>query len=242
MGTRSQLLLHFLDLEALDDVLLLEIVEALEADAALHALLDLFDVVLEALERRQLAVPDDRAVANETDLGRALDVALGDVRAGDRDALDLEDLADLGLAVHLLDEGRREEAFHGALHVVDGVVDDRVEADLDLVLLGERARLAGRPDVEADDDGLGGDGEVDVALCDGADAGVDDREPDPLARELRERVGDRLDRALDVALDDDSKLLLALVGHALGELLERDLGGGGDEAFRHLAAAALGDL
>ena len=70
------------------------------------------------------------------------------------------------------------------LHVVDRVVDDRVEPDLDLVLLGERAGLAGRADVEADDDRLRRDGEVDVALGDGADGGVDDREADFLGRSL----------------------------------------------------------
>ena len=81
----------------------------------------------------------------------------------------LEDLTDLGLAEHLLDLGGREEAFHRRVDVVDGVVDDVVEADLDALGLGERGGLAGRAHVEADDDRLRGDREVDVALGDAAD-------------------------------------------------------------------------
>src|SRR5690606_30744945 len=57
----SQLLLDLFDLERLEDVLLLDVVEALEADAALEALGDLLDVVLEALERVDLALPDRHA-------------------------------------------------------------------------------------------------------------------------------------------------------------------------------------
>ena len=38
------------------------------------------------------------------------------------------------------------------LHVVDGVVDDRVEPDVDALVLGDLLRLALRAHVEADDD------------------------------------------------------------------------------------------
>src|SRR5580658_4051002 len=166
----SQLLLYFLDLVALDDVLLLDVVVAIEADAALEALGDVLHVLLEALERRQLSVPQDGAVSKEARLGRALDRALGDVAASDRDPLDLEEDANLRSAVLLLDERRGKEPLHRALHVVHRVVDDRVEANLDLVLFGESARLARGSHVEADDDGPRRDGEVDVPLGDRADA------------------------------------------------------------------------
>ena len=101
--------------------------------------------------------------------------------------------------------------------------------------LGERRRLAGRAHVEADEDRLRRDGEVDVALGDGADARVDDGELHPLGRELVERVGDRFDRALHVGLDDDAQLLLIGLGHALDEVLERDLGARGDQVLVTLA-------
>ena len=134
---------------------------------------------------------------------RALDGAVDDHAAGDgADLADLEDLTDLGLAERLLDLRGGEQAFHGLADVVDGVVDDVVEADLDPLALGEARRLAGRAHVEADDDRLRRDGEVDVALGDGADARVDDGDPHLVGRELGERVGHGLDRALHVGLDD----------------------------------------
>src|SRR5687767_13553549 len=105
----SELLLDLFDVEGLDDVLLLHVAVALEGDTALHVLGDFLDVVLEALERVELAFPHHRVVAEEAGVARANDLALDDVRAGDDDAADLEDRADLGLAVRLLDLRRREE-------------------------------------------------------------------------------------------------------------------------------------
>src|SRR6185437_15448559 len=65
-------------LEGLDDVALLQVGEVLEADAALEALADLAHVVLEAAERRDRALPDDRPVAEEADLRAPGDRAVGD--------------------------------------------------------------------------------------------------------------------------------------------------------------------
>src|ERR1019366_6274940 len=237
-----ELLFDLLDVVRLENVLFLEVVESLEADAALEAFGHLARVVLEALEALDLAFPDDGAVADQPDLAGSDDLALGDVAAGDGHVLDLEDLTNLGLAVALLDERRRKQAFHRAAHVFERGVDDRVEAYLDLVLFGERARLAGWPNVESDDDRPRGDGEVHVTLGDGADGRVDDREPGLLGRELDHRLGERFDRALHVALDDDAQLLLAALGVPLREFFERHLGCGRDKALRHLALAALRDL
>ncbi len=98
------------------------------------------------------------------------------------------------------------------------------------------AGLAGGPNVEANDDRLGGDGEVDVALGDGPDGRVDDREANLLARELRQRIGDRLDRPLHVALDDDAQLLLAAVRRSASTALRANtFAPCRDEALRHLA-------
>ena len=49
-----------------------------------------------------------------------------------------------------------------------------MEADLDVLALGDLGGLAVGPDVEADDDGVRGGGEEDVGLGDGADTGVQD--------------------------------------------------------------------
>ena len=62
-------------LVGLDDVALLEVLEVGQADAALEAGLHLAHVVLEALERRDRALPDDRALAEEAHLRAAGDRA-----------------------------------------------------------------------------------------------------------------------------------------------------------------------
>jgi hypothetical protein len=91
------------------------------------------------------------------------------------DLRDLEDLAHLGVAQDLLAQLGREQALGGLLEVVGDVVDDLVRADLDALLLGERAGLARRDDVEPDDDRLGRLGQDHVALGDAADAACSTR-------------------------------------------------------------------
>ena len=59
----------------------------------------------------------------------------------------------------------------------------------------------------------------------GADAGEDDIEIDLLALDLLERGDDRLDRALDVALDDDLEHLVLLVGDSGEKIFQRDARG-----------------
>src|SRR5262245_58990747 len=128
--------LDLFDIVRLDDVAVLDVVVALEADAALGAVLDLARVVLEALEAGELAGPYDDAVADEPHLGGALDAALDDHAAGDgADLADAERGADLCLAELLLHAPRRQQAFHRAAHIVDALVDDVVEADLHALLL-----------------------------------------------------------------------------------------------------------
>ena len=57
-----------LDLVRLDDVADLDVLVPVEADAALEALLDLGDVVLEAAQRADLALVDDAVVAQQPQL------------------------------------------------------------------------------------------------------------------------------------------------------------------------------
>src|SRR3954463_485631 len=79
-----ELALHLARFEDLEDVAFLDVLVPLERDAALITFRDLADVVLEAPQRADPAVPDHRAVAHEADAGAAADDAAGDVRAGDR--------------------------------------------------------------------------------------------------------------------------------------------------------------
>src|SRR5690242_20090064 len=125
---------HLLHLEALDDVAGLDVLIVLEGHAALVAFLDLADLVLEALQRLEGALVDDDVVAQQPDLGAALDDALRHHAAGDlADLGDVEDLADRGIAEEMLAQRRRQEAAERRLQIVDHVVDDRVVADLDAV-------------------------------------------------------------------------------------------------------------
>src|SRR6185436_17583744 len=128
----------FDDLVGLDDVVLLELVPASDHHAALVALLDLADVVLEPAQAADLAFVDLDGVANDPQVGFARDPTLGDHAAGDRaHPGDRERLADLQLAHRDLALDRREQAGHRGAHVVERVVDDVVEPDLDALLLGE---------------------------------------------------------------------------------------------------------
>src|SRR5215471_14754927 len=72
---------------ALDDVADPHVTVVLECHAAFLAGLHFLDLVLEALERRQLAFMHDDVVANQADVGAALHGAVGD--AATRDLADL---------------------------------------------------------------------------------------------------------------------------------------------------------
>src|SRR5207253_1693788 len=100
-GFALRRLRHPLHREDFDDVADLDVVEALERDAALETRLDLADVFLEAAERSDLALPGDDVVAEQAGLGVAAapDRALEDRAAGDHaDLRRLEDLPHLGRA------------------------------------------------------------------------------------------------------------------------------------------------
>src|SRR5262249_49884950 len=120
--------------EHLDDIADLDVVELLEADAALEPGLHLADIVLEPAQRPDLPLVDDDVVADQARLrvAGADDAALGDHAAGNRAVLrDLEGVPHLGDPDADLLERRLEEAGHRLLHLVGDVVDDRVRADLD---------------------------------------------------------------------------------------------------------------
>src|ERR671938_1995766 len=88
----------------LELVAFLDVGEVTQHDAALEAGGDFAHVVVEPAQRLDLAVVDDRPVADEAHLRAAGDATLGDVGAGDRaDARGLEDLADLDVTERLLE-------------------------------------------------------------------------------------------------------------------------------------------
>ena len=210
-----------LDAVALDDVADPHVLVVLERHAALLARLHLGDFVLEALERRQLALMHDDAVADKAHVRAALHDAVGNPAAGDcPDLGNVEQLENLRVAQHRLAQRRRQHPRERGLHIVDEIIDDVVVADLDAGLLGEIARLLVRAHVEPEDHRLRGLGQRHVRLGHAADAAVNDPRHDFVVAELLERSRDRLDRPLDVAFEDDRQLLVPRrlqVAHHVGE-------------------------
>src|SRR5215212_1463043 len=237
---------HLFHAVALDDVADAHVLVALEGHAALLAGRHFARVVLEALELAEPAFVNHDVVADEPDMGAALDHAVEDAAARDlADLRDVEDLEDLRLAEPLLAQRRGEKARHRRLHVVHEVVDDVVVADLDAGPLGGLAGLLVGADVEAEHDRAGGLRQRDVGFRDGADAGLDHAGRDLFVAGLLERADDRLGGALDVGPDDERKLLAAgallQVAHHLGERAPGGAGAGG-LALALLAGAILRDL
>ena len=130
------------------------------------------------------------------------------LHAGDRaDLRSLEELEHLGVAERLLDLVGREHALHRRAELLGDLVDHRVGADLDALLLGGAARVGERADVEADDDRVGRGGEHHVGLVDPARGAADHVDRDLVLRQLRDLVLERLERARDVGLEQDVELV-----------------------------------
>ena len=97
-------------------------------------------------------------------------------------------------------------------------------------------------DAEADDDGLRGVGQDDVALGDPADRLQEDADRDLLVLELLEFLDEGFERALDVGLQDQVEALELLLGHLAVEVFQRDGLAIGVGEVAGADAAGLGDL
>src|SRR5712691_8589391 len=220
----------------LEHVALFDVVEALEQDAALEALLDLAHVVLDAPQRRDRRLVDDGAVPHDAHLRPPADDTARDHAAGDRaDARRAEQRAHLGLAERRLGLDRFQHADERLLDVLGQLVDDAVRADLDADALGQRARLGARAHVEADDQRAGGAREVDVVLRDAAHALVNDVHANFGVLDLLQLGDCRLDGADDVALQDQVQLLDGALLHLREQLAAHPLAA----AVRERARLAL---
>src|SRR5829696_2154909 len=233
-------------LERLDHVTDLDVVERAQPDTALVALADLGRVLLEPLEGLHGEVVRDHGpVPDEPGLGVAPDLP-GPHQAARHvaDPRHPEDLADLRRAeLRLLVLGL-EHALERGLDLLDGLVDHGVIPDLHALAVGRLTGPPDRADVEADDDRVGGGGQVDVVLGDATDAAVDHPQRHVLADlDLHQRVLERLDRSGAVALEDQVELLdLALLEHPV-QVVQRDAAPGAGQLRVALARLPpLGDL
>ena len=151
----------------------LDVAVVRDRDAALHAVGDFLGVVFEAAQRSDFAFEHDDVVAQQANFGVVLDHAIGHAATGNRSHLrDAESFEHLGAALVSFFDRRFEQAGHGALDLVLQFVNDRVQADVDFFLLGQFLRLALRPHVEADDDGVRRRGQQHVGFGDRAHARI----------------------------------------------------------------------
>src|SRR3954452_13171495 len=221
LGQRVVDLARLVDLQ---HVALLDVLEVAQDDPAFEARRDLPHVLVEASQRCDLAVVDDRAVAHEPGPRAARDLAVGDVGAGDdTDPRRAEELTDLDVTKGVLDLIGFEHALHRGTQLVQNLVDHRVVADLDALPLAHRAGVADGPHVEADDDRVGRRGKHDVGLVDAADAGADDVHRHLVLRQLGDLVLERLGGAGDVGLDEEVELLELARLDLLEDVLQRAL-------------------
>src|SRR5439155_5876700 len=214
---------QLLDGVGLDDVADLEVVHAVEPDAAIESAGYFLDVLLEAAQRADAAVPDAGAFAQQADLRGAGDIAAGHPAAGHRAGLgELEHLPHLRGPQHHLADLRLEHALERLAHLLDHLVDDLVEADLDLLAGGQLPGARVGAHVEADDDRPRGGGEQHVRFGDLAHRLADDAHLDLARAQLAQRLGERLDRAVHVALEDDLELAHRTLRDLRVDLGERD--------------------
>src|SRR6202142_4792828 len=102
--------------EGLNGIAYLDVIEVGNAHAALHAVSHFAGIVLEALERRELALEDLLSIPHEANFRIALDGAVDHAATGNRAHLgDPEDVEHLGPADIVLLDGRLEQAQHGLL-------------------------------------------------------------------------------------------------------------------------------
>src|SRR3984893_2809722 len=107
----SQRALDLLHAIAFDDITNPHVLVILERHAAFLPGLHFLDLVLEALQGRELAFMHHDIVADEPHMGAALNRAVGDPAARDLAHLgNHKDFQDFGIAKRFLAQGRREEA------------------------------------------------------------------------------------------------------------------------------------
>src|SRR5450756_1149085 len=212
-------------LVGLDDVVNPDVVEAAKVDTALEALANLDHIILESTQTGDLdALGDDGTATDDPCLGAALDLTGADQRTGDVAEIGrLEDLAHLGGAQLDLFVLRLKHALERCLDVLDRRVDDRVEAHVHALAVGQLGHSLGRLHVEADDDGTVDRRQVDVVLGDRAHPAVDDPQVDLVTDiDLEQGVLERFDRTRHITLDDEVEVVDLASGQGLIEVLEAD--------------------
>src|SRR5262249_49202594 len=177
----------------MDDIALPDVVEISKAHAALKALRNFLDIVLEAFQSLQLAFEDDLSLALDAHDRIALNLAVYYIGPANYEVLaDLEELAYLRRAnLHFLLE-RLDQALNCLLEVVGYLIDDAVGTNVDAGLLRHLGGVLIGFAVEADDDAVGRGRQVDVVFRDVAGSHAQDAHLHLFAGQSSHRVGNRL--------------------------------------------------
>src|SRR5215813_8867596 len=127
--------------EGLDRIADLDVAVIRDRDAAFHAVANLTGVVLEALQGCDLALEDDHIIAQQAHFGIALDETIDYLATGHGSySRDAEGIADFCSPLICLLDGGLEQAAHSTLDLVLQFINDRVQADIDFLLVGEFLR------------------------------------------------------------------------------------------------------
>ncbi len=114
-----------------------------------------------------------------------------------------------------------------------------MQADVNLFLLRQFLRLALRPHIEADDDGVRRRGQQHVGFGNSAHAAEQDLDLHPVVRQLGQQVAQDLHRALHIALQNDVQFLLAGELQLFRQAFERHARALGQLRFARLLLAVF---
>ena len=220
----SQLGRHLLDDIGFDDVIDLIIPEIPQGNPALESGLDLAHVILHPLQGADGGFVNHLPAPHQMSVGSADNLPLQNRASGHHaDPGDIEDLTDLGAPRQLFLVDRIEEPLHGFANVIDGVVDDVVKPDIDLLLLRQGLGFRFGLDVEPEDDGLGGRSQHAVGLIDRPHRTVQEIDVDGVGAEAGQGLGHGLHGSLDIRLQDQVQVLDHALLHLFVKVFQGDL-------------------
>ena len=110
-----------------------------------------------------------------------------------------------GVAEDGFTEFRIEQSGHRVFHLVDQLVNDAVKFDLHAFAFRGRDRHVFNFSVKADHDGVGRARQQNIRLRNWADAGVNHFEINFLAFDLLQRSGQRFNRTLGIAFQNETE-------------------------------------
>jgi len=116
-----------------------------------------------------------------------------------------------------------QHAFHGILHLIDSVVNDAVEANINLLLLSQLTGTLRGPHLEADDDGVGSRSQQHVAFRDGTHCFREDVHLHFRRAQFEQGVGQCFHRTVHVALHQDVEFFERTDGQTTANLVQGDV-------------------